>query len=151
MPHTVVKTQSYGSRVKSSFAAFFIGIIVFIVSFALIFFNTRNYLRTGDDIRQMSEIAVNADADRPDSDNEGKLVAVSGDLTFQTQPSDPTFGVNADAPLLRRVVEVCQWKEDVGAAAKNAGRFQAAVGRQYGASTGEAYETASSPDDFIDQ
>ena len=59
---------------------------------------------------QAIEEAVPMSSDRVDTDNDGKVVLVSGRITAEEYSAlDDTFSVDVDFPILRRNVEMYQW------------------------------------------
>lgn len=54
---------------------------------------------------------VNVPADRIDPANEGRRLSITGNLTVDKPPRDPQLGIGADTPVLFRLVEMYQWRE----------------------------------------
>jgi hypothetical protein len=77
-------------------------------------------------LRQRPPVATTADAaatsqvlsaDRIDPANEGREISVEGSIRVLEPARDPQFGISADAVVLRRKVEMLQWREKCAASA----------------------------------
>lgn len=106
-----ITTTSWGKRIVDSLMGIIFGIILFIASFLLIFWNEG---RSVDRIRTLDEgrnlvVAVTSEPRIPA--NNGALIHLSGRATTAEILKDPLFGVQENALKLRRTVEMYQWKE----------------------------------------
>ncbi len=93
-------------------AAPLVGLLLFIASFPLLWWNegvaVRDYLTIGD----LGKKTVEASTDQVDPETEGLPIHLVGDAQTTTALSDPQFGVEVTALRLRRTVEMYQWEED---------------------------------------
>ncbi len=104
-------TTSYGNRVSSSFTVAIIGVLFFIATFPLIFWNEG---RSIDRIKTLDEgrgLVVAVDSKQIDSMNNGKLIHISGIAVTNDVLNDASFGVQETALKLNRTVEMYQWEE----------------------------------------
>ena len=106
-----VTTRSWGSRIMGSFVGVLIGLLLFIGSFPLIFWNEG---RSVDRIKTLGEgraAVVSLSSDQIDSAHQGGLIHISGVATTDEVLKDLQFGVQENALKLKRLVEMYQWKE----------------------------------------
>ena len=106
-----VATTSWFSRIGSAFKGILIGLILFVVSFPLLFWNEGRSVQRYKTLKEGSQLVVSVASDRVDPANEGKLVHVTGRADTAEVVADPVFGVSANALKLRRRVEMFQWEE----------------------------------------
>src|SRR5260221_8482594 len=109
---TETTVTGWGSRLGGSLVAALIGLVLFVASFALLYWNEG---RAVDAIRALDEgagLVVAVSADRIDPTLQARLIHVSGPLATGGALRDPTFRVGQDGLVrLRRKVEMYQWKE----------------------------------------
>jgi len=110
MANVVVKKNSFISRFLNSVGGIFIGIAVALLCVGLLAWNEgrsvkaiRAYIEVGKNLIETASAKANPD-------NEGKLVAIYGGLTF-SPVADGAYGVKANSFVLVREVEMYQWKE----------------------------------------
>jgi hypothetical protein len=110
----VQSRQSYGSKLADSCIASIIGIVLFLSSFVLLWWNEGNTLYM---MKALEEAQDNVDEVpcRPiDPANNKQLVHISCDLeNLQTFKEPNDLGVSATAAFFRRHVEMYQYAEDV--------------------------------------
>jgi hypothetical protein len=104
---TTVKTKSWGSRLMNSVMGVGIGILLFLGSFYLLFWNEGRV-----DMSKVAETAVAVSATADDPSAEGKLVSVSGTVVTDEKLGDNKFLKPGDWLALERTVEMYAWKED---------------------------------------
>ncbi|MGL4490337.1 MAG: TMEM43 family protein [Rhizobiaceae bacterium] len=107
-----VTTKSWGSRILASFVGVLIGLILFVASFPLIFWNES---RSVDRIKTLGEgrgIVVEIAPDNIDGARENALVHISGLAKTKDMLADPQFGIRENALKLNRTVEMYQWAEE---------------------------------------
>lgn len=103
---TQVTNRSWGDRLAGSIKGIFTGLLLFILSFGVLYWNEG---RTN-----MSDIAAQAipiDANSPDMSAEGELVAASGTLTTTAQLDDGLFIQPGNYLSVSRSVEIYAWVE----------------------------------------
>lgn len=109
--YTEVSRKSYFSRIKESIKGIFIGIILFIIAFPVLFWNEGRAVRTAKGLREGLASVISISADRVDPQNEGKLVYLTGEAVTNDVLNDPQFFVSINAMKLSREVEMYQWRE----------------------------------------
>jgi hypothetical protein len=102
----------YLGRIGNSFVGAIFGFVLFVGSFALLFWNEGSAVKTAQMLAEGAAKTISVPSDSVDPANEGKLVHFSGGAVGQSL-TDPMFGVSADAIQLQRQVEMYQWKEKV--------------------------------------
>ncbi len=108
---TVTTSQSWFSRVIGSIGRVFVGILLVLVAFPLLWWNEGRAVRTARGLREGASAVVSVPPDRVDAAHDGELVHVTGQATTRGTLTDQTFGVAADAIKLIRTVEMYQWEE----------------------------------------
>ncbi|MDO4817777.1 MAG: TMEM43 family protein [Akkermansia sp.] len=112
MAYTETTTQSWGSRLGDSLKGIIVGIILFIVSFPLLFWNEGNSVKVAKALEEGRGITVEVqDISKIDPANEGKLVHMCGDATTQDVLKDAEFDISHNGMMLRRKVQYYQWVE----------------------------------------
>ena len=112
MAYTETTTQSWGSRLGDSIKGIIVGIILFIVSFPLLFWNEGNSVKVAKALEEGRGATVEvADINKIDPANDGKLVHMTGDATTQDVLKDTEFGIEYNGMMLYRHVEFFQWVE----------------------------------------
>ena len=121
MAYQEVTRTSYGTRVKNSFGGIFIGIILFLASTAMLWWNEGRAVKTTKMLQDAEKNYVemeNVDTKNPEF--EGKLVHAVALATTTDSLSDATFNVgSANTIKLRRKVEYFQWVEDSQSTSKD--------------------------------
>lgn len=111
MPVTITENISWWSRLKSSFFGFLFSFVLVIAGLCLLAWNEHRTLTTYKGLKAAGDTAVATAADRVDPAVDGKLVYLSGEVGTEETAQDPDFGIEAPALVLRRSVEMYQWKE----------------------------------------
>ncbi len=113
-----VETEGYGTRLVQSIKGVLLGVILFLVSFPLLWWNEGRAVQTTKSLKEGSSIVVSVT--KLDPVNEGKLVHFTGQAKTDEWIADPELGVNVQGLRLARRVEMYQWyeksesKENVG-------------------------------------
>lgn len=102
---------SWWSRLKQSFIGFLISFLIVFAALALLAWNEHRTLKTYKGLKAAGDAVVSIDAGRVDGAQNGKLVYVSAQVDSQEGLSDPDFDVVATGLVLKRSVEMYQWKE----------------------------------------
>ncbi len=110
--YTTLTHQSWFSRIGQSLTGTLFGLLLFLASFFLLFWNEGRAVKTHKMLQEGAGIVISISSDRIDAANEGKLVHVSGRADTAAELTDPMFGVMVNAIHLRRSVEMLQWHED---------------------------------------
>ncbi len=95
----------------SSIGGVFIGVVLFIASLPLLFWNESRAVETYNSLAEGASAVINASADAVNPANEGKLVYVTGLATTNETLTDPDFRISAKAIKLIRETQMYQWKE----------------------------------------
>src|SRR5438874_672 len=108
-----VTYKSWGERLFESIKGVLIGIVLFIVSFPLLFWNEGRAVDTARALDEggKSVIAVPS-ADKVDPANEGKLVHLTAEANTTETLEDKEFLISEKAIYLGRNVEMYQWKQE---------------------------------------
>lgn len=111
MSFTEVTNVSFFDRLKSSCGGFIFGIILIIVGIGLTFWNEGRAVQTAKSLKEGKGKAVSVSADKVDSNNNGKLVHVTGQAVTDEVLADDKFGVEGKFIRLERSVLMYQWVE----------------------------------------
>ena len=109
--YTETITTGWFSRIGDSIKGILIGLIMVVLAFPVLFWNEGRAVKTRKDLDQGAKECVSANAATLDSNNEGKLVHITGKATSKGTLRDEKFQVSVEALKLKRVVEMYQWKE----------------------------------------
>jgi hypothetical protein len=108
---TVTSSQSWFSRVVGSIGRVFVGILLVLVAFPLLWWNEGRAVKTARGLSEGASAVVQVPADHVDAAHDGKLVYLTGQATVSGTVTDPEFAVSANAIKLVRTVEMFQWQE----------------------------------------
>ena len=112
MAYTEIKNVSFFRRLKDSIKGVFFGILLFAVSFPLLYWNEGRAVRRADGLKEGGKAVVTVSADKVDSQYEGFLVHTTGEAKSEKALEDKDFSLFAkDALRLERKVEMFLWKE----------------------------------------
>jgi hypothetical protein len=106
-----VSEQGFFSRIADSIKGIFIGFMMFIIAFPLLFWNECNAVTQYKKIGAARDAVVSVASDKVDSGNEGKLIHTSGMVKVDETLTDAEFGVSVKGLALKREVEMYQWVE----------------------------------------
>ena len=109
---TEVTTQSWFSRIGGAFKGIIGGIVLFLVSFPLLWWNEGRAVQTYRSLQEGRGAVVSVPSSPPDPANDQKLVHTSGLATTDETLRDPLLGVSAQAIRLERKAETFQWAEE---------------------------------------
>ncbi|MFM9067085.1 MAG: TMEM43 family protein, partial [Planctomycetota bacterium] len=109
---TTVTRESWFSRLKNSFLGVLFGILMFLGSFVVLWWNEGRSVHTAQALVELKNSVVTIEADHVEPQNEGKPVHLSGSATTERTLTDDLFGISAQAIKLRRKVEMYQWREE---------------------------------------
>lgn len=110
--YRTVESTSWFSRIVESIKGVLVGIVLILLFIVVLFWNEGRAVQTARSLEEGSSAVVSVKADSVEAANDGKLVHVTGEATTKEQLSDSAFGVSASALVLRRQVEMFQWRED---------------------------------------
>ena len=107
---TETETISYGNNVKNAFGNIIFGIILFIASFILLWWNEGNSVRLTQKENFINKNAVAVSSNNVNRANDRKLIAANGKVYTDETLSDSLVNVKK-ALRLNRKVEMYQWVE----------------------------------------
>lgn len=115
MSEEIIETESQGflSRLGGAIGGIFLGILMILVAFPLVFWNEGRAVKTARAITEGASSAVHIEPDKVDAANDGGLVHANGKAVTEETLADATFGISQKAIALKRDVEMYQWKENV--------------------------------------
>lgn len=106
-----VTYQSWGDRLMKSIGGVLVGLLLFLISFPLLFWNEGRAVQTAKSLEEGQSAVVSVAADKVDAAKEGKLVHLTGTSKTEDKLKDPAFPVEVNAIKLHREVEIYQWVE----------------------------------------
>ena len=112
-------SQGWLSRLGGAIKGIFVGMIMVIAAFPLLFWNEGRAVKTAKSLDEGAGAVVTTLSEKVDPAKEGKLVHITGRAKSTETLSDPVFGVSANAIALKRKVEMYQWKESSKSETKN--------------------------------
>ncbi|HEX3129521.1 MAG TPA: TMEM43 family protein [Thermoanaerobaculia bacterium] len=112
MAVTVTTSKSWFSRIIESIKSVLVGLILFIASFPILFWNEGRAVKTARSLEEGAGAVVSVAADSVNPANEGKLVHVSGAVSTDGPVADGEIGVEAQGIKLLRNVSMFQWVEE---------------------------------------
>lgn len=112
--------RSWRSRLGRSVQAVLTGLVLLVFGFPLLWWNEGRAVRAARVHDEGASEVVSLDAPVVVSDNEGRLVHVTGLATTEEMIRDPQFGISIRALRLRRTVEMYQWREEPGSGDRSA-------------------------------
>lgn len=99
------------NRIGNSFKGVVGGFIFLVLGVILLWWNEGNNVKNLKTTAELEDSYVDVKSDKVESKNDGKLVATHGKLINEKELTDETFGVTIKTPIMKRTVEVYQWKE----------------------------------------
>lgn len=114
MADNITRTEhvSWFERIVDAIKGVLVGLLLFVVSFPLLFWNEGRAVRRAQDLEEGRGAVVEASAGAVDAAHEGKLVHLTGPAATTETLTDEELGpVAAGALRLRRTVEMYQWVE----------------------------------------
>ena len=110
--YTTTSHRSYGSKLGDSISGVFVGIVLFLLSFVVLFKNEGCAVRRAKTLAEGEKAVLPVRADTVDPANNGKLVHFTGHTVCSGVMADPVFPVAITNELrLVREVEMYQWTE----------------------------------------
>lgn len=109
--YTEVTRTGWGKRIGQSLSGALIGGLLFLGSFALLWWNEGRAIGEARALAEGAGAVIDVGIDTVEAKNEGKLLHVTGQVDASPQARDDSTGLAVDALQLRRVVEMYQWVE----------------------------------------
>lgn len=111
-PNTVVTTRSWGSRLGDAFKGILFGLLLFLVSFPVLWWNEGRTQGRHLALLEAAGSVISVDNSVVDPGREGRLIHSSGLVATEEVLQDAEFGIDVPQALqLRREVEMYQWQE----------------------------------------
>jgi hypothetical protein len=108
---TEYTSEGWLSRLGGSIKSVLVGVLFFLVSFPLLFWNEGRAVKTARSLDEGASAVVSVPSDRVDPTNDKKLVHTTGQATTDEVLNDADFGIALNAIKLIRNVEMYQWEE----------------------------------------
>ncbi len=109
-----VSHESWFSRIGNAFFGILIGLVMFLASFALLWWNEGRAVARARTLAEGKKAVVDIKPDQVLPENEGKLVHITGKADTEETLQDKKFAVSVPKVLqLIRVVEMYQYKEKI--------------------------------------
>lgn len=109
---TKVTRQSWGSRIMESIKGVLFGLILFLASFVVLWWNEGRAVKTAKGLDEGAAAVVSLENPILKPENEGQLIHFTGIATTDDVLTDEEFGISLAAIRLRRNTEMYQWKEN---------------------------------------
>lgn len=109
---TVTTSKSWFSRLAESIKSVLVGLVLFVVSFPVLWWNEGRAVQTARSLEEGSGAVVSVSSDQVVTANEGKLVHVTGPIATDGPVADEDLGVQAEVVKLVRNVSMYQWIEE---------------------------------------
>jgi len=110
--YTEVTSQSWLSRLAGAFVGIIIGLVFFVASFPLLFWNEGRAVDRFNALDEGAGAVINVSSTEINSTNDQQLVHLTGFANTDEILSDQEFGVSENALKLRREVQIYQWQEE---------------------------------------
>jgi len=104
--------ESLFIKLVYSFKNLLFGVIFFLGAVILLFWNEGRAVRTYQGLDEGETAVRSASADQVTSENEGRLIHVSGSPTMAHAIQDPVFKVSSRGLRLSRITQIYQWTEE---------------------------------------
>ncbi len=112
MAYTETKTEKWSSRMGSSFSGILVGLVLFAVGTALLWWNEGDFVGNRDALKEAQSVVEElADLTVINPSMNGKLIHATGFADTQDELVDPVFGIKEKAIALGRTVQYYQWTE----------------------------------------
>ncbi|MBK7043042.1 MAG: TMEM43 family protein [Rhodanobacteraceae bacterium] len=109
--YTEVTHTGWGKRIGQSLSGALIGGLMFLGSFALLWWNEGRAIAEARALAEGAGAVIDVGIDAVEPKHEGKLLHVTGQVDASPEARDDDTGIAVDALQLRRVVEMYQWVE----------------------------------------
>lgn len=110
--YTEITTKSWGARIADSIKSVLLGVILFLASFVVLWWNEGRAVRTSEGLKEGLSQVISVNPDAINEANDGKLIHISGIIITQDTLRDNEFNIKANALKLKRDVEMYQWVEE---------------------------------------
>lgn len=111
MTYSTVEHKSYGSRLCNALSGVCVGLLFFILSFPVLFWNEGNYVQQAAAISELETKVIDALPDTVNKQNNLQPVCIRGTLTYDEEIIDKEYGIHAYGLRLSRTPESYQYFE----------------------------------------
>ena len=108
---TEITSDSWFSRLGNAIKNVLLGLILFIVSFPLLWWNEGRAVQVANGLKELGQVVQSPPIDRVDPKFDKKPVHLSGKATTADKLTDGQFSLSVPAIKLARRVEMYQWQE----------------------------------------
>ena len=108
---TEVTSQSWLSRITGSIKSVLTGLILFLISFIVLWFNEGRAVKTAKGLEEGASNVISVASNSYDKNNSGKLIHTTGKIVTEENLKDDQFNITTKALKLKRTVEMYQWVE----------------------------------------
>lgn len=109
--YTETTKTGWGSRMGGSVKGAGVGVLLFLASFAVLFWNEGRAVKTHKALQEGAAAVTEAAPDRVDAALDGRLIHFTADVETDRELQDHWFGVQVRALRMERTVEMWQWRE----------------------------------------
>ncbi len=109
---TEVTSESWGGRIMGSIKGVLVGLLLFVISFPLLFWNEGRAVKRYRDLKEGRGNVAAVDSAMVNNATDGNLVHISGEARTDEILKDDEFGIAINAIRLRRNVQMYQWEEE---------------------------------------
>ncbi len=109
--YTEVTRKGFGSKLSGSVGGMFAGFLLFLGSFAVLWFNEGRAVKTAKGLEEGLSQYKEIDIYNIDDSNNDELVYAYGETSSDEILFDEEFGIEINTLRLKRKVEMYQWKE----------------------------------------
>ncbi len=113
MSYSETTNTSWFARIGDSIKGVLVGLLLFLLSFVLLFWNEGRTVQTTKSLDEGASAVVKLTSAKLNPKYDGKLVYISGKADTQDVLVDDSFGVSVRAIKLSKTVLTYQWSEDV--------------------------------------
>lgn len=111
MSLTEVTSHSWLSRIIGALKGLVLGFVLIPAAMVLLYWNESRSVNTYESLKEGAKAVISADAKQINTENEGKLIHITGKARTEEVLQDPEFEVSANALRLKRKAEMYQWRE----------------------------------------
>ncbi|MEQ8393964.1 TMEM43 family protein [Thalassobaculum sp.] len=104
--------KSWGERLGGAFVGVVIGLLMFVLSFPVLWWNEGRSVDRARTLAEGLELVIPVAADPVDPAHDKGLIHISDRAVGDGPLDDPAFGLSVDALKVKRVVEMYQWIEE---------------------------------------
>ena len=108
---STVSQRGWFSRLGNAFKGIIVGIILFLISFVLLFWNEGEAVKQAKALAEGASKVLEISAESVEPASEGRLIHISGLATTKQVLRDPIFLVEENVLKLIRKTEMFQWQE----------------------------------------